>query len=343
MSWATNFFDKQSTSVDKNYSAKFKNLTKENYNTDFNGDWSYLQPNKGLLGDLEIRSNNNLLNPDEFAKYWQSGKHANHKIYKGYDWDGDKEPDLVAVDPTGQVVGFNERYIVAAGQGETPYKRSYYNQPKSERQKISYQQYLESQESKDGWKDLTKFKESRSKATHKVIGVYLLDQLNEQGATLKEIENISKQLVNIIASVFFATDVPAYQIRAIKGSPEFKKIMSSQINSTTISTYLPEAQKANIARGMISSVRGYSDGGLINALKGHLNSLGGDRITKQNAETLYVKILTKQAANIAYKKHKISPMFLVEHPEAAAAFKAEVEKEMAELDKKHKTDAINFN
>lgn len=340
MSWSNNFFSRQSAGkAASNYASKFNKINEgivDSY------DFNYFDVTSGKLEKNEIRSNNNLLNPNEFAKYWQTGKHQNYLIFNGDDIDGDKVNDMIAVNPAGQVVGFNERYIVPAG--ETPYKRAYYAQDKDKRAKQSYQQFLETQSNIPEWKKLDKFKENRSKALHKVIATYLAQELNAVGASSKEIEIISKRLIDLISSTFFAADVPSYQIKVIKGAPEFKKVLNENVNLETLPTYLPEGEKANIAQGMLMSIRGYYDGGLQTQLKAYLDQIPGNRLDKDAAHQLYTQLLAKSAANKLYKEFGITPMYLVEHPEQATKFQTAVKNRMTELDAKNQMEEIKaFN
>ena len=340
MTWTTNFFGKQSAGkAASNYASKFNKINEgivDSY------DFNYFDVTSGKLEKNEIRSNNNLLNPNEFAKYWQTGKHQNYLIFNGDDIDGDKVNDMIAVNPAGQVVGFNERYIVPAG--ETPYKRAYYAQDKDKRAKQSYQQFLETQSNIPEWKKLDKFKENRSKALHKVIATYLAQELNAVGASSKEIEIISKRLIDLISSTLFAADVPLYQIKAIKGAPEFKKVLNENVNVSTLPKYLPAGEKTNTAQRMLLSVRGYNDGGFIASFKAYLDKMPGNRLSKEAAQNLYAQLLAKSAANKLYKEFGITPMYLVEYPDKATEFKEAVEKKMDELDAKNQMEEIKaFN
>ena len=103
--WNQGFFKKSTKDQKKDYSGDFipadPNL---NYN------FELFDPGRGKLGKREIRINRNLLNPDEFGHYWQTGKHANHKIFRSEkDLNGDGiAPDYFATNQQGQVVGFND-------------------------------------------------------------------------------------------------------------------------------------------------------------------------------------------------------------------------------------------
>ena len=340
MSWNTGLFDKDDSTFTPAWSAWNSQNQDEAYKYD------YFEFPGGKLGNREVRSNKNLLNPNEFAKYWQTGKHKAHKIYKDVDLDGDGQYDMIAVDPSDKVVGFNDRYVVESGNAETPYKRAYYQLPKSERALQSYQQFLEDQPNIPGWKDLDKFKESRKKALHKVILEHFekaLDAVNiAPKPSNKEKEIISKQLIPFIASTYFATDVPLYQVKIITASPEFKKILNTAVTSETVKNYFPagEQNTQQIAFAMVKGIRGLGDGGVKKALKDYADTLPGNRLAKEPAETLYVKFLAKQAASAAFKKHHISPMYLIEHPDAATAFRTEVDAIMKEMDAKHKMEEI---
>lgn len=338
--WNQNFFERQATGRSS------APVTWRPWDTDHQFDTydaSFFDVPGGKLGHREIRSNKNLLNESEFAKYWQTGKHKDHKIYRDVDMDGDDVGDLVAVDPQGRIVGINDRYVTDEGKGETFYKKEYYKLPKAQRNNLSYQQFLETQETKEGWKDLTKFKESRAKATHRVIRDYLDEELGQAKATEKQSETIAKQLLNLIITTFFDLSTPLYQIKVISGSAEFKKVLKSKITADTIGNYLPAAYKQTIANSMVSAARGYSDGGMRAALKSQiLDKISENRLSAKDASALYLRILSKSAASKAYKQFGITPMYLVDNPNQAEAFAAEVKKIMDELDKKHQMEAVNF-
>ena len=68
-----------------------------------------------------------------------------------------------------------------------------------------------------------------------------------------------------------------------------------------------------------------------------------NRLPKEKVGQLYIKLLAKSATSKLYKQHKITPMYLVEHPEQATAFKNAVEAEMKELDNKHKMANVNLD
>ena len=338
--WNQNFFERQATGRS---SAPVRWSVWDSANENKVYDSSFFDIPGGDLGKREIRSNKNLLNEKEFAKYWQTGKHKDHKIYNGVDIDGDDVDDLIAVDPQGRIVGFNDRYVTDKGKGETFYKKAYYKMPKEQRNNISYQQFLETQETEEGWKDLTKFKESRAKATHRVIRDYLDEELGQAKATEKQSETIAKHLLNLIITTFFDLSTPIYQIKVISGSAEFKKVLKSKITAETIGNYLPAAYKQTIANSMVSAARGYSDGGMRAALKTQiLDKISENRLSAKDANALYLRILSKSAASKAYKQFGITPMYLVDNPNQAEAFAAEVKKIMDELDQKHKMEAVNF-
>ena len=162
--WASDLFQRQSSSKAGNTWtpnwSNAKSLSEQQQNA---LDFDYFDVEDGELETREIKSNKNLLNPKEFAKYWQTGKHKGYTIYQGKDMDGDDLPDMFAVNPSNQVVGFNDRYIVEGKDAETPYRRAYYALDKDKRKNISYQQFLAQQQNIPGWKNLDKFKASRLK------------------------------------------------------------------------------------------------------------------------------------------------------------------------------------
>ena len=306
-------------------------------------NFDYFDPDDGDLGNREIRYNKNLLNPDQFAKYWQTGKHKGYKIYKGLDKDGDNQPDLIAVNPEGQVVGFNERYVVEGKDAETPYRRAYYALDKDARAAQTYQQFLHQQQSINGWKDLTKFQTSRVKKPFYIISTYLQTELENAGATQKERDLVGKKLLNIIAASFFASDAPAYQVKVIVSAPEFKKILEGFITAQYLKTYLPDAKKQEIVNGIVNSIRGYHDGGLIDKLKTYLARVNTNKLNAEGVETMYLDTLSKKAASKIYKDNKFSPAYFASHPEAAAEFSKAVKAEQTKLHEKYKmADVSDF-
>lgn len=341
MSWTSEFFLREGSTKEKTkFEPKWSEYDADNDTETYS--WDYFDIPGGDLGKREVRTNKNLLNPYEFAKYWQTGSHKGFNIYQAPDLDGDDIPDLVAVNKEGKVVGFNDRYVTKDGVAETPYRRDYYNLSKEERKGKSYQQFLMAQNNKDGWKDLTKFKESKGKAVHNIVKNYLTTELNGVGATEKEQENICKKLVDMISTTFFEPKAPAYQIKVIKSSPEFKKVLKKHITMETIPGYLPEGIKQQLAKSMLNAIRGYGDGGFKNWLMTQYAGITGNRLAVANVNALYSQILAKSAAAKLYKEHGITPMFLVEHPEKATEFQSAVKTKMTELDNEHKMAKVNL-
>lgn len=338
--WNTNFFAREKTNKTSTPSSvKWETYDQENQTEAYK--WEYFDIPGGELGTREIRSNKNLLNPNEFAKYWQTGKHKDYHIYQAPDLDGDGSNDLVAINPQGYVVGFNDRYVTKEGVGETPYKKAYYSLPKDKRKELSYQQFLMNQDNKPGWKNLDKFKESKNKSPIMVVKQYLATELAQYQTTEKQSELICKKLVDMISTTFFDTNVPAYQIKTIKGTPEFKKILKDNITSESIVGYIPQGIKKMTVERLLNIIKGYDDGGFINWLKQQYDTQIKDhRLAVQATNDLYIRILSKSAAAKIFKDYNITPMYLVDHPEEVNGFKQAVEAAMAEMDKKHKMKAV---
>ena len=306
--WDKGFFTK-STKGKVDYSKNFRNEDKEKNKTVYEKyDWELFNPASGTLGKREIRINRSLLNPNEFANYWQTGKHANHRIHlSNVDIDGDGiTPDYYAVDPANNVVGFNDRYITDEGKGETPYRRAYYKLDRDERGKRSYMEFLDSQSDIDGWRKISKLKDNRTTSVWNIIKTYLSAEFTTAGATTKEIENVCKQLLKIIQTSFFDVAVPSYQIKVITETPEFKKILKNNVTGSTIQNYLPPGGKTTIVNGMLQLIRGYGIAirdVLVNWLNTHQNS---NRLSPEKALELYKSIIVKKAANKLYKDYGLT-------------------------------------
>lgn len=345
--WGNTFFAKTSDSSKSisGYKDRFQSID-ESAASDFmaNANWELFNPAGESLGTREIRSNTNLLDPEEFARYWQTGKHKNYKIYSGYDTDGDGITDMIALDPKNVVVGFNERYIIDEGKGEYPYKRDYYKLPKDERKKMSYSQFLENQETKEGWKDLTKYKESRSKATWKRIYNHVGQVFKALGATPKETEKCSKDMLSIISkAIFFDPKTPAHQIRIVMSSPEFKKIQSQNVTTQLIQQIINQQNVQALCKGFLNAARGYNDGGAKNYLSGYLAGWHNVRIDAAAINDIYLNLLSKSAATKAYKEKDLTPMAIARDPNKAQEFSQAVQKIMQELDKKNQIDQMKVD
>ena len=344
MSWDNGFF-KREAKEGIDYTRNFETMDAEKVGDQF--DFGYFDLPGGELEKREIKYNRNLLNEKNFAEYWTSGKHKGYKILKGADLDGDGLNDMIAVDPTNKyVVGFNERYVTDLGKGETPYRKNYYAQDKATRAKQSYTEYLDTAAQQEGWKDLSKMKENRTKSVWMVIRNYMQDDLVKFGATEKEAENICKQLLKIIQTSFFQLGekgVPQYQIKVITESPEFKKVLKANVTAQTINRYLPPGGKVQIAQGMMQKIRGYGSN-ITNVL---LNWLGTNqkehRLSTSAALSLYQKIIVKQAANKLYKKHGLTAAEAATNPTVFNAYKAELQQELDALSKKYEKQEYTFD
>ncbi len=348
--WNNNFFQKSSNTL-ADYSHLYKTLGKQDHQ---NYDWSLFNLTSGQLGKREMRINRNLMNPKEFAAYWQTGKHKNHTIHKGYDPEEKKDidldgdgvtPDYYAVDPEGVVVGFNDKYITDIGSGETPYRKKYYELDRDARSKQSYMEFLDTQSDVEGWRPISKIRDNRGKSVWNIIKSYLETEFAKTGATLKEVENVCKQLLKIIQTSFFTlgeNGVPMYQMKTITESPEFKKILNSTVTATTIKNYLPEGGKSQIVNGMLQLIRGYGSNIKDNIL-GWLNTnQNSHRISKENAEQLYKSIIIKKAANKLYKEYGLTAAEAANNQELFNKYKAALEKEQQALHAKYSTQTYDL-
>ena len=338
--WKQDFFKK-----DAKHKADlaFERLTKENIGTKLvSANWDYLTPIGGKLGNREIRYNRNLLNPDEFASFWKSGKKSNYRIFNGADSDGDGYNDMIAMKPDGHIVGFNERYVTEPDKGETPYRRDYYQRyNKDQRKDTSYMEYLDSTNPVQGWRDINKIKENRAASTWKLVYTYLDSELGSAGANLSERENICKRIVKILITAFFAADVPSFQIQTISSSPEFKKILKTRVTSLTIGEFIPPEAKQGLVNGMLQKLRGY--GGNIETVYANLltTKVTKYRISKEDAEELYENLVTKKAANKLYKETGLSPMTITD--QNVQAYKTALTTEKQKLKAKYQTQTFKLD
>ena len=363
--WNKGFF-KGATKENVNYTDRF--IDDKAFNDFQNATWKYFNVSSGALGPREMRINRNLLNPVEFANYWQTGKHKNHTIHKSYfdpekkayrDIDGDGiAPDYYAVDPDGNVVGFNDKYITDPGKGETPYRRAYYNQDRKARENQSYIEALDGMDTIPGWRDIKKMKDNRTSSVWKIIDTYLDAEFRVATQSTKERENICKRILKMIQTTFFdcvtvsedgksfgvkQDGVPLYQMKVITESPEFKKLLKVKISQTTIADYIPAGIKEKLVTGMLQLVRGYG-----NAIEGayglylaanHKNN----RITAPAALELYKSIIIKQAANKLYKKLGLTAAEAANNEELFTRYKQELLKEQQALIEKYKTQSYTFD
>ena len=338
--WKQDFFKKDAK---QKADLAFERLTKENIGTKLvSANWDYLNPYGGKLGNREVRYNRNLLNPDEFASFWKSGKKSNYRIFNGVDTDGDGQYDMIAMKPDGHIVGFNERYVTEPDKGETPYRRDYYQKyNKDQRKDTSYMEYLDSTNPVQGWRDINKIKENRSSSTWKLVYTYLDSELKNVNATKSEAENICKRIVRILITAFFATDVPSFQIQTISSSPEFKKILKTRVTSLTIGEFIPNGAKQGLVNGMLQKLRGY--GGNIETVYANLltTKVTKYRISKEDAEELYENLVTKKAANKLYKETGLSPMTITD--QNVQAYKTALAAEKQKLKAKYETQTFKLD
>ena len=338
--WKQDFFKKD---VKQKALLNFERLTAENIGEKLGtANWEYLTPIGGKLGNREIRYNRNLLNPDEFASFWKSGKKSNYRIFNGADSDGDGYNDMIAMKPDGHIVGFNERYVTEPDKGETPYRRDYYQKyNKDQRKDTSYMEYLDSTNPVPGWRDINKIKENRASSTWKLVYTYLDSELGIAGANLSERENICKRIVKVLITAFFAADVPSFQIQTISSSPEFKKILKTRVTSLTIGEFIPNGAKQGLVNGMLQKLRGY--GGNIETVYANLlaTNVTKYRITKEDAEELYENLVTKKAANKLYKETGLSPMTITD--QNVQAYKTALTTEKQKLKAKYQTQTFKLD
>ena len=333
MSWNTEFFNRETKEKKEPVWGEYDYAKQqEAYN------WDYFNIPGGKLGNREIKYNRNLLNEDEFARFWQSGKKANYKIYKGYDLDGDHLPDMIATDPNDRVVGFNERYVTEEGKGETPYRREYYSKPKDARKGQTYMEYLDGVNTQQGWRDISKIKQNRSTATWKVIFTYLDSNGGLSGlqATEAEKEQMCKQLVKVISWAFFpAENTPKYMFEAVTASAEFKKVLKKNVHNGTIHEFIPKDAIPTVINGMLQYIRGYG-GNVVNQLMSWLKTnCTKYRIRQEDLNKLYSDILTKQAANKIYRQHGITALQAAENDELMNQYKAAINTKKQELHTKY--------
>lgn len=342
-SWDKNFFKKDTKDI-VDHTRKFQNLGQ---GEEKNFEWDYFNPIDGKLGYREMKFNRNLLNPKEFANYWQTGKHKNHEIYSAGDLNGDGIRDFLAVDPSNKVVGYNERYITDEGKGETPYRFDYYQKSKEERDKLGYTEYLDTAEPIEGWKDISKIKENRKNSAWKIIDDHLDVQFKSAGATIKQREVIAKRLLKLIAETFFASSkadaVPSYQVKVITESPEFKKILKSSVTKSTIATYLPLNARSEIVTGMMQLIQGYGST-IISTLRNWLRqNVNTNRISSQQASKLYTSIIIKQAANKLYKQYGLTAAEAANNPQLFEQYKQALLVEQNKLAEKYAKQQYDIN
>lgn len=350
MAWSQSFFSKTATS--KKFAPKWEETPANSSQITSAYNFGYFNPASKLKGKREMLSNRNLLNEGNFAKFHQSGKKSANKLYKGLDIDGDEVHDLVAVDPSGFVVGFNENYLIPEGKGETAYRRDYYDLSNEQREALTYQQFLDMQANIDGWKDLSKRKESRKEAPFQIIKKYLDEELKALKASNKDVENICKKLLSLVSEAFFAPNVPLYLRKVITGTSEFKtNVLKKYLHSDTIKIYLPESIKKDIVERMDSYIQGYTDGGIHAYLRNYWaqtynNSNLQDNVIKnfainlEDATEIYNQILSKQALNKVFRDNGINALTLAQHPEIANQLKAAYENEKKKLDEKNQMTAL---
>ena len=291
-----------------------------------------------------MKYNRNLLNEKEFATYWQSGKHKNHKIYKAGDLNGDGIDDMIAVDPKDHVVGYNERYITDEGKGETPYRVDYYRKPKSERADVSYTEFLDYTEPKQGWKDISKTKENRKNSVWKIIEDYLDPQLGVVKATTKQRELICKKILKIIQTSFFdiSKGVPQYQVKVITESPEFKKILKEYVTESRMTRYIPDNAKKELVEGMLQLIQGYGSQIHNIYLKWLNNNQNEHRMSVENTIKLYESIIIKQAANKLYKQYGLTAAEAANNEQLFAQYKQALKAEQENLAKKYATQTYTL-
>lgn len=357
--WNQGFFNKDSKEA-INYAGNFQKMA-QGFQSNLN--WDYMNPTSGKLGKHEMKYNRNLLNPNNFAQYWQTGKHKGYEIYNQIDLDGDTFEDMIAVNPKdgNRVMGFNEKYITDDGKGETPYRREYYKLTPKQREQESYMEFLDNQNTIEGWRDIKKLKTNRSTAVWQIIKAHLNDQFNQLNATEKERENICKRLVKMIQTTFFdcaevvkqgeeivgykmkSDGVPSYQMKVITESPEFKKILSAKVTASTIGSYIPQNAKNTIATGMLQLVRGYGNSIeriFIGWLAEHHNN---DRLSVANALNLYKSIIIKQAANKLYKEKGLTAAEAANNEALFNEYKQALLQKQQELANKYATQTYTLN
>lgn len=199
-------------------------------------DWENFTPVGQSNYDIKI--NDNLLNEDNFIKYWSKKKINN--FAKGEDIDKDGIPDLVAIDDMNKVRGFNNKVTYPKSESLFAYKQNYYKQSKKEREKNPFSIYLESQANIPNYKELDKYKSSRNTSIwKKIYNWLLLDADKIAGYKLSQVEAYSKKVASLIPYIFFDENVSEDHIKVIMKDPEFKQMVKDEINKSNINKFLP--------------------------------------------------------------------------------------------------------
>lgn len=282
-------------------------------------NWDYIQ---GKLGKNQMNYNMNLLNQDNFQRYWTAGpKKVGYKIYNNQDFDGDEINDYVAVDPSGHVVGFNEKVILPGDKSEYAYKRNYYALPNDTRKKMTYQEYLDGANNIEGYKNLDKYKEGRQKQTWILVFNLIHDALvNNDGFknNPRLQEKLCKMIVKSIAfNVFFSSDANSSMIAEIVKSSHFKKMLHNFLsNSNNINTVIPSSQAANIILGGYNVLTGVEDATYGN-YEQFLDSIHTYQLSAEKTEALYDSILSQKLTKKYIKEHNITPLHIAQNPSLA--------------------------
>ena len=281
-------------------------------------NWDYITGANPGKRDMTV--NYNLLNPDNFKAHWTKGpKKIGYTVYNNVDVDKDGLPDLVALDPTKHVVGINEKVIIPEDKSEKAYKRNYYALSNADRDKITYQEYLDTAQNIEGYKDLTKYKDNRSKQTWMLILNHINGALTDAKFTPRIKERLCKLILNSIAeNIFFDGMADDDQKALIIKSPQFKKTLHSFISAQgMLAVVLPKTQANNIINGGYNLLIGAEDA-TYSKYEQFLQTITKYQLGEKETEAMYDSILSQKLTKKYMKDNNITPLHIAQHPELAS-------------------------
>lgn len=174
--------------------------------------------------------NNKLYNPDEFKKYW--GRKKNIKGIYQEDIDNDGYDDYIAVDNENNIIGFNNQIILNKKNSLYPYQRNYYKQDKDYRSKNSFNQFLDSQETIEGYEDITDRVTRRQNQAW--YGLYTVFQATEELtniATPKQLESAAKKFYELGKYILTPKELDSSVMEPLLKKALFKEIYENTIIS----------------------------------------------------------------------------------------------------------------
>lgn len=203
-------------------------------------DWSQNEMNEvfnnGLFSPSKQKNyyttfNNRLYNPDEFKKYWSSKKNIKG-IYKE-DLDNDGIDDYIAVNNLNRLVGFNNQIILDKENSLYPYQRNYYEKDKDYRSKYSFNQFLEEQKNKEGYRDIEKsVKRRKNQAWYRIYDIFIKSEELKSKTTPKKLEAAAKKIYELGKYVLKPKELDSSAIE-----PLLKKALFKEIYENTIESY----------------------------------------------------------------------------------------------------------